>query len=127
MIYQTTTKTPLQTVKDEFEAHTKEHTFGVLGSYEFKKILHSKGFELEKDITVYEVCNPDAAQKILTAFPEISVYLPCRLSVYEKNGETVLRTIDMRDVVKNLDVDADFKAHMDSVFEHLINIMNSWK
>ncbi|MDF1877707.1 DUF302 domain-containing protein [Sulfurimonas sp. SAG-AH-194-L11] len=127
MIYKTSTKTPLQRVKDEFEEHTKEKSFGVLGSYEFKKILHSKGFDLEKDITVYEVCNPNAALKILTAFPEISAYLPCRISVYEENGETVITTIDMRDVVKTLDVDADYKAHMNSVFEILINIMNSWK
>jgi len=127
MIYKISTKTPLQTVKAELEAHSKERGFGVLGFYEFKKILLSKGFDLEKDITVYEVCNPQAALELLTALPEISVYLPCRLSVYEENGETVLSTIDMHDIVSSLDVDDDFKAHIDSVFEYLQSIMNSWK
>ena len=126
MIYKITTDKPLAVVKEELAKHSKEGGFGVLGSYEFQKILATKGHPIDKDITVYELCNPAAAQEALKAMPEISVYLPCRLSVYEENGKTVLATINIDDMMNSVDVNADFKAHMSSVFEYLQSLMKSW-
>jgi len=126
MIYKITTDTPLSTVKEELAKHSKESGFGVLGSYEFQQILAGKGFPIDKDITVYELCNPSAAQEALKVMPEISVYLPCRLSVYEENAKTVLATINIKDIMESVDIDADFKAHMGSVFEYLESVMKSW-
>ncbi|PHQ56688.1 MAG: hypothetical protein COA30_03925 [Sulfurimonas sp.] len=127
MIYKIITDTPLDIIKKELAEHSKEGGFGVLGSYEFQKILQTKGFTLDKDITVYELCNPHAAHEALQAMPEISVYLPCRISLYEENGKTVLATIDINDIMNSIEVDADFKAHMQRVFAYLQNVMNSWK
>ena len=126
MIYKITTQVPLAQVKADLEGHSKESGFGVLNAYEFKKILQSKGFSLNKDITVYELCNPHAAHEALSAMPEISVYLPCRLSVYEENGETVLATINIEDMLNSVSVDEDFKLQMQSVFEYLQSVMHSW-
>ena len=72
MIYITKTTQPIEKVKKELEAKAKEAGFGVLNSYEFKKILESKGFPIEKDITVFELCNPQGAYQALT---EIAAYL----------------------------------------------------
>ena len=127
MIYKITTDTPLEQVNKELAERSKENGFGVLGSYEFKKILQSKGFPIDKDITVYEVCNPSAAQEVLEAMPVMSVFLPCRLSVYEENSKTVIATINMKTLVDSMDTDEAFKAHIYSVYEYLENIMKSWK
>jgi len=127
MIYKISTDTPLEQVKKELAEHSKENGFGVLGSYEFKKILQSKGFPIDKDITVYEVCNPSAAQEILEVMPEISVFLPCRLSIYEENSKTVIATINMKTLVDSMDVDVAFREHIYSIYAYLENIMKSWK
>lgn len=126
MIYKTQIKLPLETVKKQLEEKAKEVGFGVLGSYEFKKILKSKGFEIEKDITVYELCNPPAAQAALTALSEISVYLPCRLSVYEEDGHTILATIGIEDILNAIKVDEELKKYLGDIFNKLRSIMNSW-
>jgi len=126
MIYKITTDKPLETVKSELEEHSKQNGFGVLYSYEFKKILQTKGFPIEKDITVYELCNPSAAQEALIQMPEISIFLPCRLSIFEENGKTVLSTIDIHAIMDSIEASDDFKAHMKSVFEYLEHIMQSW-
>jgi len=89
MIYKIKTNTPLQIVKDSLPSNSKEFGFGVLGSYEFKKILETKGFPIERDITVFELCNPKGAQEVLSTMADVSVYLPCRLSVYEEEGQTI--------------------------------------
>ena len=127
MIYKIVSNKPLALIKEELSAHAKESGFGVLGSYEFKKILASKGHPIEKDITVYELCNPVAAQEALSALPEISVYLPCRLSLYEENGKSVLATINIEDMMQSVDVDSDFKMQMQSVFEYLQKLMHSFE
>ena len=126
MIYKITTDTPLETVKEEMIAHAKEAGFGVLGTYEFQKILESKGLALNKEITGYELCNPKAAQEAMNELPEISVYLPCRISVYEENGKTVLSTVNINDIMHSIDASEDFKEHMNSVYAKFVSIMKSW-
>jgi len=126
MVYTITTTSTLETVKEELEAKAKEIGFGLLKMYEFKEILEGKGFPIEKDITVFELCNPKGAQQALTYMSEISVYLPCRISVYKENGVTVLSTIGLEEIVKTFDVDERFASFMTMLFENLKQIMHSW-
>ena len=126
MIYTITTSTPIETIKQELETKAKEAGFGVLNSYAFKQILQKKGFPIEKDITVYELCNPQGAQQALSEIAAISVYLPCRLSLYEDNGVTTLATIGFEDMLNAVEVDENFKAHMTIIFENLKRVMHSW-
>lgn len=126
MIYKVTTDTKIEKLKEELEEKAKTFGFGILKSYAFQDILEGKGFPIEKDITVYELCNPAGAQKVLSQIVEISVYLPCRLSVYEENGQTVLATIGFENILESVEVDEDFKLFMSELFEHLKALMNSW-
>ena len=126
MIY--TVKTPhcIDTVKKELEDKAKEVGFGLLNTYEFKKILEEKGFPIEKEISVFELCNPPGAQQALSQLPEISVYLPCRISVYEDNGLTALSTIGLEEMINAFEVDERFKTYMTILFENLKQVMHSW-
>jgi uncharacterized protein (DUF302 family) len=126
MIYKIQTQWPLDAVKAQLAEKAKQFGFGILGSYEFKKILTEKGFAIEKDITVYELCNPAGAQEALISMPDISVYLPCRLSLYEENGVTTLATIGIEDMLQAVDVDEEFKKHMGEIFNNIRALMNAW-
>jgi len=126
MIYKTHTTYPIETVKIQLKEKAKSLGFGVLGSYDFKKILHSKGFEIEQEITVFELCNPSAAQSALNTLPEISVFLPCRVSVYSENGVTVLATIGIQDMLNATGIDGEFKEHMQEIFDKIRALMNAW-
>jgi len=126
MIYKIETTTPKKTIENEIEARAKEVGFGVLNAYDFTKILETKGFPIEKEITVFELCNPKGAHDALTNIAEISVYLPCRLSVYEENGKTILATIGFDDILNAVEVDEAFKGFMGKLFENLQKLMHSW-
>lgn len=126
MIYKINIEWPSETVKAQLEDKAKKVGFAILGSYEFKKILTKKGFPIEKEITVYELCNPAGAQKALNSMPDISVYLPCRLSVYEEDGGTTLATIGIEDMLQNVEVDEAFKSHMSEIFSNIRALMNAW-
>jgi len=71
----------------------QKHKFGVLGTHNLKEKMLSKGVPFERECRVFEVCNPQQAQRVLTQAIEISTALPCRIAVYEENGRTVLATI----------------------------------
>ncbi len=126
MIYTVETTEHIDIVKKELEEQAKATGFGVLKIYAFKKILEDKGFPIEKDITIFELCNPPGAQKVLSEMSSLSVYLPCRLSVYEENGVTILATIGFEDILKGIEVDEHFKSYMALVFENLKQVMQSW-
>lgn len=126
MIYTTHTTTNMETITEELEEKAKKAGFGLLNIYEFKKILEVKGFPIEKDITIFELCNPLGAQQALSQLPEISVYLPCRISVYEDNGTTTISTIELEEIIDAVEVDESFKKDMSMLFENLKLVMHSW-
>jgi len=126
MTYIVKTTSHIDTVKNELESKAKEVGFGVLHTYDFKQILQGKGFPIEREITLFEVCNPPAAQQALSHAPDISVYLPCRISVYEDNGQTVLATIGAEEMLASVELDEALKTHMLEIFETLKSIMHSW-
>ena len=105
MIYKVETHKDINLVKEQIEEKAKEAGFGLLNTYEFKKILHDKGYPIEKDITVFELCNPQGAYQALIHIAEISAYLPCRISVYEEDGVTKIATIGLEEIINALDVD----------------------
>lgn len=125
MIYKIKTHRDIADIKSKLEAKAKEVGFGILGSYEFNKILEAKGFPIDRDITVYELCNPAGAQQALSVVPEISVYLPCRLSIYREDGLTVLATIGVEDILQSVNADDTFRAYMNEIFEKIKTLMHS--
>jgi uncharacterized protein (DUF302 family) len=126
MIYTNESQSSIATIKEEMAGKAKEVGFGLLKEYSFRELLKEKGFPIEKDITVFELCNPAAAQGALSTHPELSVYLPCRISVYEKDGKIILSTIDIEEMLGNFELDNSLKEQMGSIFNNLKKIMSSW-
>ena len=87
MYIRTTTKSVDDAVSD-LEAAIQRHGFGVLHTYDFRATLNSKGFDLPNECRVLEVCNPKQASEILKQDMKVNMALPCRISVYEDNGQT---------------------------------------
>ena len=83
----------LESVCQRLPEIAQKHKFGVLGTHNLKEKMESKGVPFSRECRVFEVCNPQQAQKVLTRSIEISTALPCRISVYSENGHTVLATI----------------------------------
>jgi len=75
---------------------------------------------------VFELCNPPGAQQALSSIAAISVYLPCRISVYEEEGVSKLSTIGFEEILGAAESDEEFKAFMSILFENLKRVMHSW-
>jgi len=93
MLYEIRTKKNLREVATALEAAAQKYKFGVLAVHDLKARMKEKGVEFERDCLIYEVCNPHQAKKVLEANPEISTALPCRISIYAKDGSLALATL----------------------------------
>jgi uncharacterized protein (DUF302 family) len=55
--------------------------------------MAKKGVEFEHECLIFEVCQPQQAKKVLDQNMSVSTALPCRISIYEEGGKTVLATL----------------------------------
>lgn len=69
-------------------AAAQERKFGVLHHYDLKQTLKGKGFELEPEVRVLEICNPAYADRVLKTEVAMNMALPCRISVWQEDGAT---------------------------------------
>ncbi len=77
----------------DLQQAVKDNGFGVLHIHNLKETLNKKGVEFSNECQILEVCNPNKAKEVLTADMSMNMALPCRISVYEENGETKIGMI----------------------------------
>jgi uncharacterized protein (DUF302 family) len=70
------------------ESALKDQQFGVLWHLDMQAKLREKGLELRPEFHVFEVCNPGRAKEALEMNIEVGYFLPCKMAVYVKDGET---------------------------------------
>ena len=85
--YSVRTQKSINKAVEDITVSIKEAGFGIIGTFDFKAILHEKGQELRGEYRLLEVCNPVAARQVLESDPEIGLLLPCTIAVYEKDKE----------------------------------------
>ncbi len=72
------------------KASLVRHNFGVLHELNFQDTLHSKGVEFDQEFHLLEVCNPHKAKAVLEQQLEMAFFLPCKIGVYKKFGQTYI-------------------------------------
>jgi uncharacterized protein (DUF302 family) len=92
-VFSIDTRKPIERVRANLESACARHRFGVMGVHDVRAKLAEKGFPLERDCVIYEVCSPPQAKKVLDEDPRISTALPCRISVWREGEAVRLGTI----------------------------------
>ena len=67
--------------------------FGVMQVHNLQETMEKKGVEFAHECLIFEVCQPQQAKKVLDANMSVCTALPCRISVYEEGGKTILATL----------------------------------
>ena len=75
------------------EAAVQANHFGVMQVHNLKETMAKKGVEFERECLIFEVCQPQQAKKVLDQNMSVSTALPCRISIYEEGGKTILATL----------------------------------
>ena len=71
-----------------------------VGVLPLSRELEARSGKKEKLLTVYSYCSPTTARKMVDFSPHMAAYLPCRVSVVEKDDGLWLYTLNMDMMVK---------------------------
>lgn len=75
------------------QAAVEANHFGVMQVHNLKETMTKKGVEFAHECLIFEVCQPQQAKKVLDENMSVSTALPCRSSIYEEGGKTILATL----------------------------------
>jgi len=69
------------------------HQFGLMQIHNIKATMAKKGVKFDRECLIFEVCHAQKAKQVLEHQMIISTALPCRISIYEEGGKTVIATL----------------------------------
>ncbi len=98
MIYQKRSTHSQQKIEQSLREAVQRHRFGILHVLDLKKTLQDKGIDLESEVRIYDVCNPQAASQALREDLATATVLPCRIAVYSNADGTTIATVKPTDL-----------------------------
>ena len=90
--YEKKTKKSFNEAVESITNSLKERKFGVLWQLNFKEKMAEHEIQFPNNFMILEVCNPLKANEVLSAHIEVGYFLPCKVVVYEKDGEVFIGT-----------------------------------
>ena len=82
------TSKPMDEACQALEKSVAEHKFGVMHVHDVRQTLANKGVELDREVRIFDVCNPHSAKQVLETNILISAVLPCSISVFSEGDKT---------------------------------------
>ncbi len=93
MLIKVSTDKTVSAAAADLQTAVEANHFGVMQIHNLKESMAKKGVEFAHECLIFEVCQPKLAKKVLEGNMGLSTALPCRISIYEEGGKTVLATI----------------------------------
>ena len=93
MLIKTSTGKSVSETASALHAAVLANHFGVMQVHNLKETMVKKGVEFERECLIFEVCQPKQAKKVLEQNMSVSTALPCRISIYEEGGKTILASL----------------------------------
>lgn len=87
------TSKPMDAACTALEKAITEHHFGILHVHNVRETLSKKGVSFDRDVRIFDVCNPQRAKQVLEKNPLMSAALPCAISVFSESGKTIFAFI----------------------------------
>ncbi|MCA1760741.1 MAG: DUF302 domain-containing protein, partial [Bacteroidales bacterium] len=106
-------------------AACEEKKFALLQTYVYHEIVESKGFPIDRKVYIYEICQAKTAAAMLTGFPHFAIFMPCKLAIYEDNGETIISTMNMEIMLKAVSSNPELFKETTTLYNTLKSLMNS--
>jgi uncharacterized protein (DUF302 family) len=93
MLIKSPTEKTVSEAAAALEAAVQANHFGVMQVHNLKETMAKKGVEFARECLIFEVCQPQQAKKVLDQNMSVSTALPCRISIYEEGGKTMLAAL----------------------------------
>ena len=125
MQYMEVTKKSVQEVIDCLKEVSSKYKFGIQHIHNITETLKSKGIELENECQIVDICNPIIAEKLLSEDMSLSIIMPCKISVYTQDSETIIAMNSLVQLVD--DINPDLIEIAQDAQEQLLEIIDEIK
>jgi len=122
MKYTSASNKSVEEVSLAIQETVKEFKFGVLHIHNIKETLISKGKNFEKECLVLDICNPNYAKEMLDYDMELSMILPCKISIYQDGNTTKISMLKISELIPILNKNLKEKA--DEIEKILLEIIS---
>ena len=123
--YRLTASRSIDSIREKVPAECEKFRFSLLQTYVYHEIVASKGFPIDRKVYIYEICQAKTAAGMLTHFPEFSIFMPCKLVIYEENGKTIVSTMNMGIVLEAVKSNKELYADATTLFNTLKEMMET--
>ena len=127
MYYIVETTKSFEQAATDLEAAVIRNGFGVLHIHDLGTTLRSKGITFDEQCTVFEVCNPEQAAKVLSTDMRLNMALPCRISVFTDKTKTKIGLIRPAKMLSALSQDEALAETASEVEEKTILMIDEAK
>ena len=93
MLIQCSTAKSLKETADALQAAVVANHFGVMQVHNLKETMARKGVVFARECLIFEVCQPMQAKWVIEQNMSVSTALPCRISLYDEGGKTILESL----------------------------------
>lgn len=118
-------KQTIETIAQEVSKECDNHKFALLQTYVYHDIVKEKGFPISRKVFIYEICQAKTAALMLTGNPEFSIFMPCKIAMYEDGGKTIISTMNMEIMLNAVKSNPDLYTEASSIFKTLKSLMTS--
>ena len=125
MQYMEVSNKSVQEVVDCLKEVCAKYKFGVQHIHNVNETLKSKGIDLGNECQIVDICNPIVAQKFLSEDMSLSIIMPCKISVYSQDGETMIAMNSLVQLVD--DINPDLIEIAQEAQEQLLEIIDEIK
>ena len=114
---------PFDTIVNNLQEQSVANQFRVLAVHNVQKTLAEKGLEREP-LTIIEVCNAGFAHQALQQAIEVSLFMPCKFSVYTEGKKTVV-LLALPSMISAMLPDAELEKLAGEVEDRLKKVMEA--
>ncbi len=123
--YKIETEKSFEQAVDDIQKISQENQFRVLAVHDVTKTLAEKGFE-RGPLTIIEICNAGFAHQALQKDINVSLFMPCKITVHTENEKTIM-TLGRPEMISQFIPDAGLEELASDVEQRLKKIMDDAK
>ena len=115
----------IETIAQEVSKECENYKFALLQTYVYHDIVKEKGFPISRKVFIYEICQAKTAALMLTSNPEFSIFMPCKIAMYEDGGKTIISTMNMEIMLNAVKSNPELHKEASAIFKTLKDLMTS--
>lgn len=99
------TKKSVDEIIKSIEEILPNYGFGLQHIHNPPERLRDKGIEFNKECKILDICSPKIAYEFLTQDMSLSCIMPCKIAIYDDNGQTTIALNSLVQMVDDLNPD----------------------